>query len=143
MEELTGITKSNHKLQAGHLGEESACKLLLSKGYHIIERNVRYRFGEIDIIATDGPILCFVEVRSRENSRFTNPMASIRRDKQEKIIRSASLYLQKKYKNIPPCRFDVVSIVGYGCMQELELIRNAFELWISPRKRAGNPWQAY
>lgn len=131
------------KQETGQAAEESACGLLLSKGYQIITRNVRYRFGEIDIIARDGPILCFVEVRSRENSRYGNPKASIRRDKQEKIIRSASLYLQKNYKSPPLCRFDVISIVGYGCMQKLELIQNAFQLSIQPRKRSGNPWQAY
>ncbi len=143
MEKLAEISKSNHKLEAGHAGEESACQLLLSKGYQIITRNTRYKFGEIDIIAQDGPVLCFIEVRSRENSRFTDPKASIRRDKQEKIIRSAALYLQKNYKSPPLCRFDVVSIIGYGCMQKLELIKNAFQLSIQPRRRTGNPWQAY
>ena len=134
---------SNSRIESGHAGEESACQLLLSKGYEIITRNVRYKFGEIDIIAKDGSILCFVEVRSRENSRFTDPKASIRADKQAKIIRSAALYLQKNYKTPPLCRFDVVSIIGYGCMQKQELIKNAFQLSIEPRRRSGSPWQAY
>lgn len=142
------ISKNTSKVQAkkqeaGQAAEESACQLLLSKGHQIIARNVRYKFGEIDIIAKDGPVLCFVEVRSRENSRLTDPKASIRRNKQEKIIRSASLYLQKNYKSLPLCRFDVISIVGYGCMQKQELIKNAFQISIQPRKRSGNPWQAY
>lgn len=143
MEKLAEIAKSNHKLEAGHAAEESACQLLLSKGYEIVARNIRYKFGEIDIIAKDGPVLCFVEVRSRENSRFTDPKASIRRDKQEKIIRSAALYMQKNYKSPPLCRFDVIGIIGYGCMQKLELIKNAFQLSIQPSRRSGNPWQAY
>lgn len=143
MEKLTEVTKSNHKLEAGHAGEESACQLLLSKGYEIIDRNIRYKFGEIDIIAKDGPVLCFVEVRSRENSRFSNPKASIRSEKQAKIIRSAALYLQKNFKSPPLCRFDVISIVGYGVMQQQDLIKNAFQMQIQPRRRTGNPWQAY
>lgn len=143
MEKLTEIAKSNHKLNAGHHAEESACQLLLSKGYEIIARNVRYKFGEIDIIAKQNQILCFIEVRSRENSRFSDPKSSIRRDKQEKIIRSARFYLQKHYKTPPSCRFDVISIIGYGCMQKQELIQNAFQLSIEPRRRSGNPWQAY
>ena len=115
----------------------------MSKGYEIIARNITYKFGEIDIIAKQKNILCFVEVRSRENNRYTDPKASIRRDKQEKIIIASMLYLQKNYKTPPPCRFDVVSVIGYGCLQKQELVQNAFQMWISPRKRTGNPWQAY
>src|SRR3989338_327839 len=98
MEKQTEVTKSNHKRSAGHSAEESACQFLLSKGYEIIARNITYKFGEIDIIAKQKNILCFVEVRSRENNRYTDPKASIRRDKQEKIIRASMLYLQKNYK---------------------------------------------
>lgn len=144
MEELTKVTKSNHKLVAGHAAEESACQLLLSKGYQILDRNVRCKMGEIDIIAWEGSILCFVEVRSRENNKHSDPKASVRSHKQTKLIRAATFYLQQQFRGcIPTCRFDVIGIVGYGSNQRLELIKNAFELRIEPRRRSGNPWQAY
>lgn len=144
MENTPKVPKSNHKLVAGHAAEESAVKLLLSKGYKIIARNVRYKAGELDIIASDGQVLCFVEVRSRENRKHSNPKASVRNDKQTKLIRAAMLYLQKNYRQKRPlCRFDVIGVTGYGPGQQLELIKHAFELRISPRRISGNPWQAY
>ncbi|MBL4819168.1 MAG: YraN family protein [Deltaproteobacteria bacterium] len=144
MEKLTKVTKLNHKLVAGHQAEESAVRLLLSKGYRILDRNVRYKMGELDIIATDGPVLCFIEVRSRHNQKHSDPKASVRVDKQTKLIRAATLYLKKKYgQKMPRCRFDVVGVTGYGVMQKLELIKRAFELRVEPRRRTGNPWQAY
>ena len=143
METRPSIAKSDHKRSAGHRSEQSACELLLSKGYQIVARNVRFKAGEIDIIAKDGSILCFIEVRSRENSRFLNPKASVHQLKQKKIIKAASLYLQKHYLRFPICRFDVISIIGYGPLQEIELIQNAFEMTSSPCRRNQSPWQAF
>ncbi|MES2503524.1 MAG: YraN family protein [Myxococcota bacterium] len=144
MEKLTKVAESNHKLVAGHAAEESACQLLLSKGYRILDRNFRCKMGEIDIIAQDGPVLCFVEVRSREHAKHSDPKASIRADKQTKLIRASTFYLQKKYyRNIPICRFDVIGVIGYGPDQRMSLIKNAFEMRIEPRRRSGNPWQSY
>ncbi len=144
MENTPKVSKSNHKLVAGHAAEESAVKLLLSKGYKIIARNVRYKAGELDIVAKDGDALCFVEVRSRQNQKHSNPKSSVRNDKQTKLIRAAMLYLQKNFRGArPPCRFDVIGVTGYGPGQQLELIKHAFELKISPRRSSGNPWQAY
>ncbi|MBH2006720.1 MAG: YraN family protein [Myxococcaceae bacterium] len=138
---MTEVTESNHKLNAGHWAEEEACTLLLSKGYRIVARNVRYKVGEIDIIAWDKNTLCFVEVRSRSNKNFMDPKFSIQKAKQIRIIRSAQLYLQKYFPRPPQCRFDVVSVIGNPEESEFEFIQGAFELTETGSK--GSPWKTY
>ena len=130
-------------LTHGTFAEDAACDWLLSKGFVIVARNIRYRFGEIDIIAKDKEILCFVEVRSRQNTQYGTPQASIRQQKQSRLIKAASLYLKQNYPRLPFCRFDVIAITGYDAEAKIEYIPNAFEMANEPRKRRGSPWQAY
>src|SRR5688572_558896 len=98
--------------QQGSIFEGIAIRFLQKQGLEIIEQNVRMKFAEIDIVAKDGNILCFVEVRSRSNSRYGAPEATVNFRKQDKIIRAASAYLQRLYPHIPTCRFDVIAIKG-------------------------------
>ena len=115
-------------LKHGTLAEDAACDWLLAKGFVIVARNIRYRFGEIDIIAKDKEILCFVEVRSRQNTQFGTPQASIQKQKQARLIKAASLYLKQNYQRLPFCRFDVIAVTGYHPITKIEYIANAFEL---------------
>jgi len=101
-------------LKAAHLqqGEdaEAACLIhLKSKGLKLVDKNYHCRQGEIDIIMLDNKILVFVEVRFRKNNNFGGGLESITSAKQQKLRRTAELYLQQnsKYKN---ARFDVVSM---------------------------------
>lgn len=135
-------SKPEH-LRHGQEAEDKACALLRSKGFVILARNVSYRVGEIDIIAKDGSVLCFVEVRSRNTAHFGTPQATIRNDKQARLIKAAALYLKQNGGPLPFCRFDVVAITGYADTAKIEHIPNAFEMPISPRSRRGSPWQAY
>lgn len=130
-------------LTHGILAEDAACDWLLAKGFVIVARNVRYIFGEIDIVAKDKEILCFVEVRSRQNAKFGTPQASIKKQKQARLIKAASLYLKQNYKRLPFCRFDVIAVTGYNPISSIEYIPNAFELSSESRQRRGSPWQAY
>jgi putative endonuclease len=95
----------------GAAAEERACAYLRQQGLKIAARNVRYRAGEIDVIATDGNTWVFVEVRSR--SRSGEAVASIDSRKRGKIRRAAQLYLSGRFgDHWPPCRFDVVAVEG-------------------------------
>ncbi len=114
-------------MKLGEKGEGAAVKFLKKKGYKVIERNFRTSIGEIDIIASDGETLAFVEVKSRESLMYGQPFEAVNFKKKRKIANVALIYL-KRFKELPPCRFDVVSICYEGGRAECELIRDAFEV---------------
>jgi len=96
-------------LQQGEDAEMACYHYLKSQGLKLIDKNFNSRFGEIDIIMLDKKILVFVEVRYRKNNNFGGALASITPSKQNKLRKTAELYLQKntQHKN---ARFDVVSM---------------------------------
>ena len=95
-------------MKLGQKGEGLACKFLEQKGYRIISRNFKTSLGEIDIIAKDKETLVFIEVKTRESLQYGHPFEAVTRQKRRKIANVATLYL-KKLKEIPACRFDIVS----------------------------------
>ena len=119
-------TSSKHK---GDWAEQMAQKWLQKKGLCIEACNVRYRVGEIDIVAWEQDVLCFVEVRSRQTDHVVIPGITVHHTKQQRIIRAASMYMQHHFsdKPLPPCRFDVISIVGYSTAFRIWHIKGAFE----------------
>ena len=114
-------------MKLGKKGEGMAVTFLKKKGYKIIEQNYKTRIGEIDIIASDGNTLVFVEVKTRESIAYGKPFEAVNFYKRRKIANVALLYL-KRLKEIPRCRFDVVSIYYEQGRPECELIRDAFEV---------------
>lgn len=60
------MQKSPQKIKIGTLGEDIACVFLSHKGYQILQRNFKARYGELDIIALDGKALVFIEVKTRQ-----------------------------------------------------------------------------
>ena len=94
----------------GKLFEEKAERLLQCHGLSILERNYSARTGEIDIIATEGDVLVFVEVRARSHQRFGGAAYSIDNRKQKRIILTAQHYLQRNNRSEDRrCRFDVIA----------------------------------
>ena len=112
------------KLQ-GQDAEDRAAAHLEAQGFEVLERNARYKVGEIDIVAREGETLCFVEVRSRSHPGQVHPAATVDRRKQRQIIKAAMAYCQHHRVRDTMLRFDVVAITG----RDIELIRNAFEAW--------------
>ncbi len=113
----------NNKRTVGSRYEEEAAAFLQHKGFQILEKNYRDRYGEIDIIAKEEGYLVFVEVKYRSSLRNGYPEEAVDGRKQARIRHAAQYYLYKKRLGEDvPCRFDVVSIVG----RELRLIRDAF-----------------
>jgi putative endonuclease len=110
----------------GAEAEALAAAYLVKIGYKIIAQNINYRFGELDIIAFDKQTLVFIEVKHRRSQSYGAPYEAVTRSKQHKIILAAQAYLQKYSKNMPVCRFDVVSLVGDLKSPHLEHIRDAF-----------------
>lgn len=96
----------------GREAEARARALLEGHGLVFVAGNVRYRFGELDLVMSDRETLVFVEVRDRASSRFGGAAASIDARKRQRLIRAAQRYLQQAFgsRPPPPCRFDVVAI---------------------------------
>lgn len=110
--------------------EERAATWLQCRGLHVVARNFRARTGEIDIIARDDTRLVFIEVRARARGRYASAAASVTRRKQQRIARTAQLFLQCNPQLAHlPCRFDVVAFDRTGtdqCSAEPMWIRGAF-----------------
>lgn len=96
---------------------------LAGQGLRIVARNFQCRFGEIDIVAMDGDMVVFVEVRQRASSAFGGALESITPAKQRKLARTAEVYLQERAPRAP-CRFDAALVDGKS--GRIEWIRNAF-----------------
>lgn len=108
--------------QSGAAGEDAALAYLLAQGLVLVERNFRARTGEIDLIMADGNTLVFVEVRKRSGKGFGGAAASVTPAKQQRLARTAQLYLQKR-QILPACRFDVVAIDG----EQFSWLKNVIE----------------
>lgn len=98
-----------HTTTRGLAGEVLAARFLREKGYRILSSNYHSRFGEIDIIAVDGSYIVFVEVKARSEASFIQPREAVTKSKQDKIIRTASMYMKAYPSNLQP-RFDVVEV---------------------------------
>ena len=92
---------------AGAQAETLAAEFLAARGLAIVERNFRCRRGELDLIARDGEMLVFVEVRLRTRRDFGGAAASITAAKRARIAAAAEFYLAGMSRP-PPCRFDAV-----------------------------------
>lgn len=102
--------KFSTKKELGKAGEKFAENHLRKRGLEILETNFRKREGEIDIIALDGEIVVFVEVKTRRSQEFGLPIEAVDEKKQEKIYEIAEAYLAEKGWMERELRFDVFSI---------------------------------
>lgn len=105
------LRTSNNK-QVGTLGEDIAASFLISKGYHILERNMRLRSGEIDIIARSSrDTLVFVEVKCRVGDRYGKPYESVTQGKLRRMSKVIQYYLLKNHLHDSKLAIEVVSII--------------------------------
>ena len=118
---------SRARVTLGKTGEDLACRELERRGYAIVARRYRQRYGELDIVARDGPTLVFVEVKARADHEFGSAAEAVTPMKQRRLTRLATEYLMRHHLQECPCRFDVVSIHFDAAMPEIEIIQNAFD----------------
>ena len=98
------------KHEIGKIGEKIAVEYLRKCGYKIIETNFFARHGEIDIIAKDKKYYVFVEVKTRTNLSFGNPVEAVDKYKQNHIYKSAKYYLYINKLEEKFVRFDVIEV---------------------------------
>jgi putative endonuclease len=111
----------------GVQGENLACAELQRRGYAILERRYRTRYGEIDIIARDAEWIVFVEVKARADHRFGGGAAAVTGWKQRRIGQMALDYLARRRWHDRPCRFDVVIVDLAGGTPRVQVYAHAFE----------------
>ncbi|TVQ98141.1 MAG: YraN family protein [Deltaproteobacteria bacterium] len=96
--------------------EEVAVRHLESEGWRILDRNVHFRVGELDIIARDGDQVVFVEVRARRRRDHFRAEDSVGHGKQRRLTRAGLLYLQRLGPSVS-ARFDVMAVdARSGCV---------------------------
>ncbi len=98
----------------GNRGEVAAARFLERLGYRILERQLRNHFGELDLVALNGDVVVFVEVKTRTTLLAGHPTEAVTATKQRKITRSALAYLKRRGWLGRRVRFDVIAIVWSG-----------------------------
>lgn len=94
----------------GAAGEVLAARFLRDKGYTVVSSNFRCRQGEIDIIATYGDYIVFVEVKTRQENAMYAPREAVTAAKQRRLLQTATIYLSRFPADLQP-RFDVVEVI--------------------------------
>lgn len=116
----------NH-LDKGRLAEQAACRYLNQQGLSTLARNIRYPFGELDIIMLDAKVLVFVEVRYRRTDSYGGAISSITRAKQFRLERAASAWLQQNKDSHSICRFDLMALSGDINNLKYHWLKNIFQ----------------
>jgi putative endonuclease len=118
---------NNGRQLLGILGENIACAELEQRGYAILERRYRTRYGEIDIVARDGDCTVFVEVKTRDGSDFGDGAEAVTPWKQRRIARLAVDFLARHRLHDRRCRFDVVAVDVSAGTAKVDIYTHAFD----------------
>ncbi len=116
------------KKELGKKGEEKALRFLKKRGYRIIEKNYVCKMGEMDLIGKEKDTLVFIEVKTRTSMDFGPPQLAVTSWKQRQLSKVALNFLKEKKIGDVKARFDVVAILLTPGGEEIELIRDAFDL---------------
>ncbi len=130
---------SSPGITLGNLGEAYAAAYLEQRGYRLVAANFTLPVGrnlrgavvnaEIDIVAYEGEILCFVEVKTRASDSFAPPEVNVDRRKRRQVARAARAYRRMFELDDQPYRYDVVTVVlPPGATPQINLIRNYWTL---------------
>ena len=118
---------TTQRKRLGDLGEKAAEELLAANGYRIVARKHRCPRGEVDLIAEQGELLVFVEVRTRATRLFGGPEETVGAEKQRRLVRAARDFLARWRGPPRDARFDVVAIVDCAGGPRLEHFPGAFD----------------
>jgi putative endonuclease len=102
------IEQPNRRNALGAEGERRAADHLKGRGYRIVARNVRAGGVEMDVIARRGPLLVFVEVKTRRSRSFGSPEEAVDARKRARLIRGATAWLHENGRGVRRARFDVI-----------------------------------
>ena len=116
-----------NRRKSGSEAEEAAARHLRAGGYKILERNFRTPLGEIDIIALDGRVVCFVEVRSRSTGEYGGALEALTGRKMRRLSMAAMAYIRARRLENVQVRFDFAAVETDGrAGTQVKLVKNAF-----------------
>ncbi len=101
---------ADQRRSIGQAAEDTAAAFLERAGLSIVERNVRFREGEIDLVGRDGDVVVFVEVKCRQARWGEGPGDAVEWWKRRRLVRLAQHYLKLHRLEDARCRFDVVAV---------------------------------
>jgi len=108
----SGKSKPNLRLiETGRWGENFAVRILQEKGLKLLARNVRTPYGELDLVATTGDNIVFIEVKTRFSERFGTPEEAITETKKKHLINAAEAFLQDHPELEGDWQIDVITIL--------------------------------
>jgi putative endonuclease len=125
-----GLARQSEHLETGQRGETLAYWYLRQAGYTIVARNRRAGAGagELDLVGWDGPVLAFVEVKTRTSSQAGPPEGAVSAGQQKRIAKAASQYVRRLKRGALNYRFDVVSVSWDAAAGlQVRLIKDAFK----------------
>ena len=103
---------SNARQTVGAYGERLAARHLVESGMTLLDRNWRSATGEIDIVARDGDVLVFCEVKTRRGHGFGTPAEAVVARKVARLRRLAVEWLAGSGLRPQEIRFDVISVIA-------------------------------
>ena len=119
---------TRERLELGQLGEELALKKIKGLGYKKIIRNYRCPLGEVDMIARDNDTLVFIEIKTRKGRSIHYAKEAVDDRKKRQLSKVALAYMKSNNCYGAKARFDVVAVSLRGDEQQIEVIKNAFDL---------------
>ncbi len=124
---------TDRRRRTGEIAEDLVARRLAARGWEIVERNARTRYGELDVVARDGSTLVFVEVKSaREGTSFgpEKPILAIDARKQRRVRRLATAWMSERPGQAPyaEIRFDAVGVTldRHGRAVDVDYVKGAF-----------------
>ena len=122
---------SDHRQKLGRWGEQQAAQYLESHGYKVLDRNWRCRRGEIDLVAKEGDVLVFVEVKTRRGRDYGTPEEALTRHKVKRLLELGQRYMLERDIEDVDWRVDLVAVEldKQGKLLRFEHVPNAVWAW--------------
>jgi putative endonuclease len=110
----------------GELGERIAERWLRRRGWRVVQRRFRTGHRDIDLVVEQGDLVVFVEVKARRGADFGDPVEAVNWSKQQQLVRSASIWIDRHGRPSESYRFDVVGVLVEGERVRVRHVANAF-----------------
>jgi putative endonuclease len=119
---------TRERLELGEWGEALAFEKIKRLGYTHIIKNYRCRLGEVDLVAKDGDVLVFIEIKTRRGQPLGFAKEAVNARKRRQLSKVALNYMKTNDCCDVSARFDVVAVSVGGGSPQIEVIKNAFDL---------------
>ncbi|UAK38743.1 YraN family protein [Gordonia bronchialis] len=105
-----GPRRTDRRRHIGRLGEDIAAEFVTNRGWRVLHRNWRNRYGELDLIAADGRVLVVVEVKTRASLMYSDPLEAVTPAKLSRMRKLTRMWLSEQNGSWSQIRFDVISV---------------------------------